>query len=499
MSPDLEVVPQIAATILAGAAAATDAVRGKIYNKIVLFGLVLATGWLATLGVATLAGRDTVLVRYPELGHFGDPPAPDPSLLAQAGGAPSPAPAAREPRKPRLMPWEETPEQSVWPPPPSHDPVDIEVNESVTLEDVLAHPPPGADGAPDSRASTPVWTEPGSFWVYLAKVLLNTAIAFAVGFGLWWAGGWAAGDAKLFGMLAALLPLSTYRQAYWPIFPAYVLIFNTFLALLLLLVVELILRAARQAVRPTEDEAQAWRDAWKWCRTHVRELLAGFVGLLFLFLVIKTLRMLLRDALMWIAASAAGATSSLPSEVLAAPLRLLVYLLDSSVVVYFLLLLVFHPFSLWLRKHPKTTRAVVAATVLFVVYVAFFPFAEFTLEAILAMSGLMAALVFGLIVYQIYVNIFDFRAVRIWELRPRMIPSPRTLEVLKEDRDLLEHKMGPIGPDGLVAEQVETLRRWWIDRGKGGRIWVSRTIPFAPALLAGTLITAILGGYLVWI
>ncbi|MBM4398625.1 MAG: hypothetical protein FJ087_23430 [Deltaproteobacteria bacterium] len=94
-------------------------------------------------------------------------------------------------------------------------------------------------------------------------------------------------------------------------------------------------------------------------------------------------------------------------------------------------------------------------------------------------------------------NVFDFRAVRVWELRPRMILSPKTLDVLKEDIDLLEHKMGPIGPDGIGKDQVDVLRRWWIDRGKGGRIWVSRTIPFAPALFAGTVITVLLGGYLV--
>ena len=33
-------------------------------------------------------------------------------------------------------------------------------------------------------------------------------------------------------------------------------------------------------------------------------------------------------------------------------------------------------------------------------------------------------------------------------------------------------------------------------RGKGGAIWVSRTIPFAPALLIGTLLTVILSGYI---
>ncbi|HOI11784.1 MAG TPA: hypothetical protein PK313_14995, partial [Myxococcota bacterium] len=80
--------------------------------------------------------------------------------------------------------------------------------------------------------------------------------------------------------------------------------------------------------------------------------------------------------------------------------------------------------------------------------------------------------------------------------RPRMLLARKTQEVLKEDKDLLETKMGPVGPDGLSPQQVETLRRWWIDRGKGGRLWINRTIPFAPALFLGTLATVLFGGYI---
>ncbi|MBM4398624.1 MAG: hypothetical protein FJ087_23425, partial [Deltaproteobacteria bacterium] len=198
--------------------------------------------------------------------------------------------------------------------------------------------------------------------------------------------------------LAALLPLSTYSEAYWPIFPAYVLIFNTFVAMLLILVAELAMRGARQVTRPTPDEADAWRQAWAWCRSHWRDLAIGFVGLLFLFLVIKTLRMVLQVGLALVAEGAEDVTSVLPNEVLAAPMHFLVYLLSSNVVVYFLLLLVFHPFSQWMRRKPRYGKMVVYATLAFVAYVAFFPFGGFTLAEVVAMSGLMLALVFGLIV-----------------------------------------------------------------------------------------------------
>jgi hypothetical protein len=134
-----------------------------------------------------------------------------------------------------------------------------------------------------------------------------------------------------------------------------------------------------------------------------------------------------------------------------------------------------------------------------VVWVTLFPTDHYNLRTVLHVSALMLGLVFFLLVYELYLNVFDFKPLRIWELRPRMILARKTTEILKEDQDLLEHKMGPVGPDGMSVEQVDTLRRWWIDRGKGGRIWVSRTIPFAPALFLGTLATVLLKGYLVWL
>jgi len=438
-------IPQVAAILIAAIAAISDAIRGKIYNKFALSGLAISGLWLLSLALMDMAGKPTLLSRYPELGHLGAPP-----TVTVAQTTP-----AKPPERPKFMPWEEAQDVCVWPPPPSHDPVDVE---SPSAGD--------AASAPDQQQA-PVWTEPGSFPVYLLKVILNAALALLVGFGLWWVRMWAAGDAKLFATLAAMLPLSTYHKAYWPIFPAYVLLFNTFLAMLAILLVELAYRAVRQALRPTEDEAAAWRQAVTWCRSHLLELATGFIGMLFLFIVIKTLRMVARQGLIALKEGARDMVGVVPNEVLSAPLEAISYLLQSNVVVYFILLLIFHPFARWMVRNRRAAYAITGATFAFLVLVAFFPYGEMTLEHALTMSGLMLALVFGLILYQLYVNVFDYRAVRIWELRPRMILSPRTMDVLKEDKDLLERKMGKVSPDGLDAEQVKVLRRWWIDRGRG--------------------------------
>jgi len=331
--------------------------------------------------------------------------------------------------------------------------------------------------------SLDVFPELGTWWwdspyadpllgAYLARVAGNACVSFLAGFGLWWFGLWAAGDAKLFAALALLLPLSSYAGAFWPPFPSYVLLFNTFLAVLALLILELAIRGVRQAVRPTADEAEAWRNALGWVKSHTKELAVGFLGLLFLFLVIKTLRMLLRDVI----------TDTTP--------------IVSPTGVYFALFLVFFPLSRLMRRK-WVAIPIAGATVAWIAYAVAFPTPEYNLGTILHVGVLSISVLLFLVVYELYLNVFDFHAIGIWQLRARMILAKKTREVLKEDIDLVTTKLGDIGPDGMSVEQAETLRRWWMDKGKGPRIHVSRTIPFAPALFIGTLLTVILGGYLV--
>ncbi len=423
----IEALPQAAAILLAAGGAITDALRGKIYNRWLAAGLAAVLAWLVVLAVFNALGGEAEWKRYAELGLWSG----EEAARETAASGPS-------------APWEAPPDVSVWPPPDA--------------------PAPAEDPAP---APVP------SFGVYLVKVAANAALALFAGFLMWWFGLWAAGDAKMFAVLALLLPLSTYREAYLPAFPAYVLLFNTFVAVMALLVVEMIARVARQALRPTEDEARVARETAAWVRSHAGELALGFVGMLFLFLAIKTLRGLFRDFLVdWTH-------------------------LNVKPAVYLVLLLVFHPMVRLMRDR-RVFVPVVLLTAGYIAYVTVRPSEGHDLASVLSVGSVAGSVMVFYLLYGIYLNAFDFKAVRVWELKPHMILSRRTLEVLREDQDLLDHKMGPVGPDGLSSEQVEVLRRWWIDRGKGPVLWVARTFPFAPALFVGTLLTVWLGGYVVW-
>jgi Flp pilus assembly protein protease CpaA len=377
---DLETLPRIAAIVLAGFCALSDFLKGRIYNRALVAGAILAVAWLGLLGLWVVLELPTDLDLFPELG-------------------------------------------------------------------------------PD-------------YGTHALRVLANAGVALAAGFGLWWAGLWAAGDAKLFAVLALLVPLSTYEEAWWPLFPAYVLLFNTFLGLLAVLSVEVVFRIARQAVRPTPEEVASARQALAWVKEHVREVLLVFVGMLFLFLVIKTLRRVTRDLI-------ADFTE-----------------FGGSTLTYLALFVLYHPLSLAMRR-TWVLVPIAGLTTAGIVWFSLFPTEEYNLEMVLQIGTLAGIIVGVRILYEMYLAVFDYRAIRLWELRPRMLLAARTLEILKEDEDLLKTKLGPVGPDGLGEDQVRTLRRWWIDRRKGPRLWVLRTIPFGPALFVGTVLTVVLKGYVV--
>jgi preflagellin peptidase FlaK len=399
----IEVVPQSLGVAISLVCALTDALKGKIYNAIILGGLVAGILWLMFVGVFNGIGGHAEYAKegFEELG---------------------------------VLSFESAPRSD-------------------------------EEGSQDDAPS---------FFAYTVRVLANFALAVVAGFALWWFGLWAAGDAKLFMVLALLLPLSTYHKAFFPVFPSYVLLFNTFAFALLGLAVEFIFRFVRQLIKPTEHEKTAMKEALSWIKAHKGEMVLGFFAIFFIFVAIKTLRMVARDAI------------SNMLDIKAKP------------VVYFLLFLFFHPVTNLMRR--KTVLiAVVGLSALFVLFVLLFPSEGLNIRTVLSMTGFALGIVLFYMTYSLFLNIFDFKAISVWELKPRMILARKTIEVLKEDMDLLNKKMGEIGADGLTSEQVEVLRRWWIDRGKGEEIFVARTIPFAPALFLGALFTVVTGDYVLWV
>jgi len=448
----VEIIPKIVAVVLAAICAGTDFIWGKVFNKVVSRALIFSAAWLAFTGAWHAFGGSTSMQEFPVLGMWKAPQKVEKQAFQGNDG-----PGA----------WNSGAPVSVKP--------ETEEEWERARQAQAAGGPDGATavaGKPGTPAASGGAPAPApSFWIYAAKMAINALTALVIGMLMWWFGMWAAGDAKLFAALVAILPLSSYANSYWPWFPAYVLIFNSFLALLGILVGELLIRFIKLLVKPSPEDGDVWKNALTWVRDHKLDIVRGFLGILFFMMLIKTLRMATQDFIGLFAT------------------------IQDSTLMYVILFLIFQPLQKLMMKKWVLIPAVLF-TAGFVAHAAIWPSGNHNVVTIVKMSGLMVGVVGFLITYQLYLNVFDYRPIRIWELRPQMLLSRKTTDTLKEDRDMLDHKMGPIGPDGLSRQQVETLRRWWIDRGKGGKIWISRTIPFAPALFIGTILTVILSGYI---
>ncbi len=71
---------------------------------------------------------------------------------------------------------------------------------------------------------------------YVLDVVVNCMLSFFVGFILWIFKIWTAGDAKLFTVYSLLIPLGVYVFGYVPYFPAFTFLLNSFLLLLAFIV-----------------------------------------------------------------------------------------------------------------------------------------------------------------------------------------------------------------------------------------------------------------------
>ena len=77
----------------------------------------------------------------------------------------------------------------------------------------------------------------------IANYVINLMFSFTAGFFIWHMGLWSAGDAKLFLAYSALVPLSVYSNGYIVLFPSLVILINTFVPLFTLLFVKVFLKS----------------------------------------------------------------------------------------------------------------------------------------------------------------------------------------------------------------------------------------------------------------
>ncbi len=83
---------------------------------------------------------------------------------------------------------------------------------------------------------------------YLLELIINSSIAFIVGYLLWYFNLWAAGDAKLFPLYALLIPMEYYYKNHIPNFPSLTILTDTFIIICLALILKIFLIVIKSCI-----------------------------------------------------------------------------------------------------------------------------------------------------------------------------------------------------------------------------------------------------------
>jgi hypothetical protein len=308
-----------------------------------------------------------------------------------------------------------------------------------------------------------------SDWPWYLLLPLHLALAAAVGFGLWAAGFWAGGDGKLFAILALAFPPGLLHQAPPLYFTGWVLLVNAFLVFAVLLPLELLWGLARRLpAGSTRKPKPSWpgaRAALSWLSTTLQPLLLPFLTFLLAFLALRLARSLARQELQ--------GHFQLGGEAL--------------------FLVLFFGFSLVKALLNRPLARPLLPLLLGLAALALWYLGQLRPLDLLWSAAFSLALVLLRLAYDAWLDRADVVDLPWAELRPGLIPSPACLVQFRLRERFFQAFLTDLAPDGLNQTQVKALQDWYARNEPQGTFQISRTLPFAPALLAAIVLTALFG------
>ncbi len=316
-----------------------------------------------------------------------------------------------------------------------------------------------------------VWVEQSEGLPYWGAVLANAGIAFVIGIILWEMRLWAAGDAKIFALLALSVPLSFYKNNYFSWFPSFVILFNTFFALFALLLLEFITRTSRYLYA---TRGQALVNGIRVSLHAAKSNKMKYVNIIIMFLAIFTMIRILRHF-------AQGSIQE--------------YLHLNKTVIFVVLAIVFHPISRFAQKKGSAIASAIVV-VSYLVYGIFFDPTGAALMELINIGWLSISLILFRSLYDAYLKATDTESIPADEVRKGMLLTPEEEKGFKERSQFYELRIRSFSPDGLTEEQATSIREWCEANDKP-TVHVARTIPFAPALFLGTVLTVAIQGLIV--
>jgi len=308
-----------------------------------------------------------------------------------------------------------------------------------------------------------------SYWGHVA---INTGISFALGFLLWTLGLWAAGDGKLFGLLSLLLPLAAYHDNYLTWFPSFVLFFNTFIAVFAILLLEF---STRLMIQVRQGGPGYLGQVMEKAVTALKENKAMVLKLLVLFLGIFTTIRLLRHFMRLVLDMGFGDIN--------------------KTMIYVILFMLFKPVTKLLKYKP-TIWVASAIVIGYGIWAFVFDPTGEAKHHLTDIGALALSIILFRFAYDAYLKATDERLISATLLRVKMVLSDETVRKFKERDEFYRQRLRPLEPDGLLPSQVEAIHEWYEENDPDGTIGIARTLPFAPALFIGAIITVVVRGLL---
>ncbi len=309
------------------------------------------------------------------------------------------------------------------------------------------------------------------------KILFTVALTLLVSFVLWWMNIWAAADAKMFTVYVVLLPLVLYYDDRLGYIVALTMMVNAYVVAFVFISLDFLHRLVRVVggIVGRKIKGDSLGVDWSGVRARFWKNLGitvkVFFGFVFLLIAIRLMRR--------------GLQSELETFV---PL--------DKTTLFLLLFLAFRPL------HALLENVWIFVLVLLGVggYLGWVWFQDPTGHTVWDMVN-MGALSISVIAFrQIYTywsSLVEVRRIPIDDFEPRMYVSPKTLEYLRDESVFGEDEIKEFSIDGATDEQWRRIQEAYRKEGAPETIEVENTMPFAPFLFLGMIVTAIHGDVIV--
>ncbi|MBN2547282.1 MAG: hypothetical protein JXB50_15880 [Spirochaetes bacterium] len=296
-------------------------------------------------------------------------------------------------------------------------------------------------------------------FIILFIFLLNAVLSFLTGFLFWYLNLWAAGDVKFFFAASINMPLG-YLLSQNKFFPSFDCFINIFFLTLFFVLYEFILLLYKNLFGKNKFRFK-FSTIIKNMKNK-KNIFLNFIkiilSMMFMFIIIKEFKHYVIDLFFD-------------------------YIRFDMIYVYILFFLFYNRLSLFLKNN---TVFLITLTGLFIYIIFSIELSDYSF-----LKNLSAFFSIGIIISLLsrllnsYFDKFDKKSLTVDKLSENMVVTKEYIKKLRKNINTAE-EFNIITPDGINKKQVETVQKYY---PADARIDIENTIPSAPFIAAGILLT----------